>query len=144
MISQYLMCELLGSGYDWCSGSVAEVVGARNYQAPLEECQPHAHSSDSNHFEPVCMAEQVTTSLFLLVACVDELRVMALFAKSFRWEWREIWVRDSGIGLVKELSESFFFCFRWFLWPALARPRLAAGLPDPYKSNTTTSWVTCP
>jgi hypothetical protein len=54
------------------------------------------------------MAEQVTTSLFLLVACVDELRVMALFAKSFRREWREIWVRESGIGLVKELSESFF------------------------------------
>jgi hypothetical protein len=52
--------------------------------------------------------------LFLLVACVDELRVMALFGESFRREWREIWVRESGIGLVKELSESFFFVLYGF------------------------------
>jgi hypothetical protein len=52
--------------------------------------------------------------LFLLVACVDELRVMALFAQSFRREWRETWVRESGIGLVKELSESFFFLYGFY------------------------------
>jgi hypothetical protein len=56
--------------------------------------------------------------------------------------------RDMGEGIRNRIGQRtlrvFFFGFRWFLWPALAGPRLAAGLPDPYKSNTTTSWVTCP
>jgi hypothetical protein len=49
-------------GYDWCSGSVAEVDGARNYQTLLEECEPHAHSSHSNHFEPVYMSRDTEIS----------------------------------------------------------------------------------